>query len=113
MADPRDPEISALLHEDRVFEPPAEFRANATVKDTTPYEEAERDPEGFWPGSRPSSSGAAHGRACSTGAIRRMPNGSSAGSSTSPSIASTVIFAGPGATRPQIIWEGEPAIAGR
>jgi acetyl-CoA synthetase len=48
MADPRDPEISALLHEDRVFEPPAEFRANAIVNDTTPYEEAERNPEGFW-----------------------------------------------------------------
>ena len=48
MADPRDPEISALLHEDRVFEPPAEFRASAIVKDTTPYREAERNPEEFW-----------------------------------------------------------------
>src|SRR3972149_1669575 len=48
MSDTQDPEISALLHEDRVFEPAAEFRANAHVKDTTAYEEAERDSEGFW-----------------------------------------------------------------
>ena len=33
MSDTIDPELSALLHEDRVFEPPAEFRANAIVKD--------------------------------------------------------------------------------
>jgi acetyl-CoA synthetase len=43
-----DPEISALLHEDRVFAPPAQFRAHATVRDTAIYEEAERDYEGFW-----------------------------------------------------------------
>ena len=48
MSDAKDPELSALLHEDRIFEPPAEFRAKAIVKDLTPYEEAERDPEGFW-----------------------------------------------------------------
>ena len=48
MADEKNPEISALLHEDRVFEPPAEFRASAIVKDTTPYREAERNPEEFW-----------------------------------------------------------------
>ena len=48
MPEPKDPEISALLHEDRIFEPPAEFRAKADVRDTTPYEEAERDPEAFW-----------------------------------------------------------------
>ncbi|HET9468168.1 MAG TPA: acetate--CoA ligase, partial [Vicinamibacterales bacterium] len=48
MADTKDPEISALLHEDRLFEPAADFRANANVKDRTPYEEAERDPESFW-----------------------------------------------------------------
>ena len=48
MSDTQDPEISALLHEDRVFEPAAEFRASAHVKDATAYEEAERDPEGFW-----------------------------------------------------------------
>jgi acetyl-CoA synthetase len=48
MSDPVDPEISALLHENRVFEPPAEFRATAVVRDTSPYEQAERDYEGFW-----------------------------------------------------------------
>jgi len=48
MSDAKDPEISALLHEDRIFEPSAEFRANANVRDTTPYEDAERDYEGFW-----------------------------------------------------------------
>ena len=42
------PGISALLHEDRVFEPPAKFVQQATVKDAAVYEEAERDPEGFW-----------------------------------------------------------------
>src|SRR5919109_1082769 len=44
----KDPEISALLHEDRVFEASPEFRAKASVKDASPYEEAERDPEAFW-----------------------------------------------------------------
>jgi acetyl-CoA synthetase len=43
-----DPEISALLHEDRVFPPPQQFRATANVRDTAIYEEAERDYEGFW-----------------------------------------------------------------
>ena len=41
-------EISALLHEDRVFNPPASFREKAIVRDTSPYEEADRDFEGFW-----------------------------------------------------------------
>ncbi len=41
----KDPEISALLHEDRVFEASPEFRAKASVKDASPYDEAERDPE--------------------------------------------------------------------
>src|SRR5262245_55018047 len=48
MADAKDPEISALLHEDRVFDPPVEFRGGAIVKDAAVYEEAERDPETFW-----------------------------------------------------------------
>jgi acetyl-CoA synthetase len=48
MADAKDPEISALLREDRVFEPPDQFRAHATVRDASPYEEADRDYEGFW-----------------------------------------------------------------
>jgi acetyl-CoA synthetase len=42
------PEISALLHEYRVFPPPASFREKANVRDTSPYEEAERDFEAFW-----------------------------------------------------------------
>ena len=48
MSQADDPEIAALLHEDRVFEPSAEFRARAHVRDTSPYQEAERDYEGFW-----------------------------------------------------------------
>ncbi|MSO55765.1 MAG: acetate--CoA ligase [Acidobacteria bacterium] len=49
MPDSKDPaEISALLHEDRVFPPPPAFSAQAIVSDTTPYDEAERDLEGFW-----------------------------------------------------------------
>ena len=40
--------ISALLTEHRVFEPPAEFTANALVKDRSVYEHAETDYEGFW-----------------------------------------------------------------
>ena len=41
-------EISALLHEDRVFPPPPVFAAHANVRDAKPYEDAERDYEGFW-----------------------------------------------------------------
>jgi acetyl-CoA synthetase len=48
MPDRNNPEISALLHEDRIFEPSPSFAANANVRDMTPYEEAERDYEGFW-----------------------------------------------------------------
>ncbi|HEX9122188.1 MAG TPA: acetate--CoA ligase [Actinomycetota bacterium] len=40
--------ISALLSEDRVFEPPAEFTAKALVSDRSVYERAEQDYEGFW-----------------------------------------------------------------
>jgi acetyl-CoA synthetase len=40
--------IAALLSEDRVFEPPAEFTANALVKDASIYERAANDFEGFW-----------------------------------------------------------------
>jgi acetyl-CoA synthetase len=48
MSDTKDPEISALLHEDRIFEPASGFRANANVRDSTVYAEAERDPDAFW-----------------------------------------------------------------
>ena len=51
--------MSALLHEDRVFQPPAQFRANAIVKDASVYEEAERDPKRSGRSLRRSSSGAA------------------------------------------------------
>ena len=48
MADAQDPEISALLHEDRVFDPPAASAPLPTSASTSVYEEAERDPEAFW-----------------------------------------------------------------
>ncbi|GIU99041.1 MAG: acetyl-coenzyme A synthetase [Actinomycetota bacterium] len=41
-------QIAALLSEDRVFEPPPAFTANAVVKDPAIYERAAADPEGFW-----------------------------------------------------------------
>ncbi|MGE5460310.1 MAG: acetate--CoA ligase [Solirubrobacterales bacterium] len=47
MAEPRQ-DISALLSEHRVFEPPADFTANAIVKDRGVYERADADFEGFW-----------------------------------------------------------------
>ena len=40
--------FDALLQEDRVFEPPAAFRAQANANDPGIYEEADRDHEGFW-----------------------------------------------------------------
>ena len=40
--------IEALYQEERKFEPPREFRANAVVADESIYAEAERDPEAFW-----------------------------------------------------------------
>ena len=43
-------EIDALLSEDRHFEPSPAFAAGAVVRDTAVYEEAARDPEGFWAG---------------------------------------------------------------
>ena len=41
-------EIDALLHENRKFPPPAEFRRNAVVKDRAAYQRASKDPESFW-----------------------------------------------------------------
>jgi acetyl-CoA synthetase len=41
-------QIDALLQEDRSFDPPPAFAAAAIVKDKQVYEDAERDPEGFW-----------------------------------------------------------------
>ena len=45
---PHHAEIDALLREDRHFEPPPAFAAAANVRDPAVYDEAERDPEGFW-----------------------------------------------------------------
>jgi acetyl-CoA synthetase len=42
------PEIADLLREDRVFPPPEAFRAKAVPNDPDIYEQADRDPEGFW-----------------------------------------------------------------
>jgi acetyl-CoA synthetase len=44
--------IDSVLNEQRIFEPPAEFRAGAQIKSRAEYErlykEAKEDPEGFW-----------------------------------------------------------------
>ena len=44
--------IESVLSESRVFPPPAEFAANAHIKNFDEYErlyqEADADPEGFW-----------------------------------------------------------------
>lgn len=40
--------IEVLLDEQRFFDPPPEFQAQAIVRDASIYEEAERDPEAFW-----------------------------------------------------------------
>jgi acetyl-CoA synthetase len=40
--------FEALLQERRVIDASAEFKAMATVRNASVYEEAERDPEGFW-----------------------------------------------------------------
>jgi acetyl-CoA synthetase len=43
-------EIDALLREDRTFDPPEEFRANAAISDAEVYARAAADPEAFWAG---------------------------------------------------------------
>ena len=40
--------IETLLDEQRRFTPPDQFRKQAHVHDTGPYERARRDPEGYW-----------------------------------------------------------------
>jgi acetyl-CoA synthetase len=41
-------DLSRLLIEERVFQPPADFAAAAVVQDASVYERAEADPEAFW-----------------------------------------------------------------
>jgi len=50
MSEPRrsSPDIDALLQENRWFDPPPAFAAAAHVNDASVYDEADRDPEGFW-----------------------------------------------------------------
>jgi acetyl-CoA synthetase len=51
MPDPQvTPDIAALLHEDRTFEPAPEFRAAANISDPAIYARAAADPEAFWAG---------------------------------------------------------------
>jgi len=40
--------IETLLDEQRRFPPPDAFKAQAHVRDNSPYERARRDPEGYW-----------------------------------------------------------------
>ena len=41
-------DFDALLHENRIINAPAQFKARAVVADLSVYEQADRDPEGFW-----------------------------------------------------------------
>ena len=47
-ADREEQDLSRLLVEERVFEPPADFAAAALVRDPAVYERAAADPEAFW-----------------------------------------------------------------
>jgi acetyl-CoA synthetase len=48
--EPTNPEIDALLNEDRRFEPPDAWRAGAVVSDPSIHARAAADPEAFWAG---------------------------------------------------------------
>ena len=48
MPDSRRREINVLLHEERRYEPSADFRQAAAVGDDAPYAEARADREAFW-----------------------------------------------------------------
>ncbi len=48
MPDKRRREIDVLLHEERRYEPSADFRQAAAVGDDSPYVEAQADREAFW-----------------------------------------------------------------
>ena len=43
-----EPELEVLLGDEQIFDPPPEFTAQANATDPSIYEEAERDPEGWW-----------------------------------------------------------------
>ncbi|HVM13902.1 MAG TPA: acetate--CoA ligase [Egibacteraceae bacterium] len=43
-----EPAIENLSREDRTFPPPEDFAADALISDESVYEQAERDPEGWW-----------------------------------------------------------------
>ena len=40
--------IEVLVREGRTFPPPADFTAEAVIRDRSVYDEADRDYEGFW-----------------------------------------------------------------
>jgi len=46
----REQQLEALLTEDRRFPPPDSFRAQANANESAIYDDAARDPEGFWEG---------------------------------------------------------------
>ena len=48
MADAKNPQIDALLQENRQFDPPPAFVASAHARDPKVYDEAADDPEAFW-----------------------------------------------------------------
>ncbi|HKT80810.1 MAG TPA: acetate--CoA ligase [Vicinamibacterales bacterium] len=48
MSDQKPREFDDLLREDRTFPPPKGFSSQARISDARIYEEADRDPEGFW-----------------------------------------------------------------
>ena len=101
-------EIDALLQEDRAFEPSAEFRAQAHVSDPEVYARAATDPEAFWEELRPR---ARVDRAVVAGArvesaAREMVRRRQAQRQRQlPRPPRPHLRA---ATRPRIIWEGEP-----
>ena len=73
-------ELEVLLGDEQIFDPPPEFTAQANASDPAIYDEAERDPEGWWESwAREARLGRAVGARCSTG-TRRGRSGSWAAS---------------------------------
>ncbi len=48
MSDGQAAELEVLLGDEQVFDPPPEFTAQANASDPAVYEQADRDPEGWW-----------------------------------------------------------------